>query len=194
MLRHRPVTQSFTLLRSLPVWELFGLFPGFCYGKLCPSEYPLKAQIPECDCFGSNPSCQFLLVWCCIHQCFCAPGSISVKYRYEYVHWEAIKRIRWVNLDKALKTAFGMVILKIRYDEEDMVMMLGTVMVVVMMVMLMVAWWWWWWGWWWWWCDNDDEGGGDEGEGSGGGGVMVTVVVMMVTMTVITMVTMMGIF
>ena len=32
-----------------------------------------------------------------------------------------------------------MVILKIRYDEEDMVMMLGTVMVVGMMVMLMVA-------------------------------------------------------
>lgn len=32
-----------------------------------------------------------------------------------------------------------MVILKIRYDEEDTVMMLGTVMVVVMMVMLPVA-------------------------------------------------------
>lgn len=32
-----------------------------------------------------------------------------------------------------------MVILKIRYDEEDTVMMLGTEMVVVMMVMLTVA-------------------------------------------------------
>lgn len=35
--------------------------------------------------------------------------------------------------------ALGMVILKIRYDEEDTVMMLVTVMVVVMMVMMMVA-------------------------------------------------------
>lgn len=32
-----------------------------------------------------------------------------------------------------------MVILKMRYDEEDTVMMLGTEMVVVMMVMLTVA-------------------------------------------------------